>query len=69
MATIAELKAKLSDFGDGPQSVSIGGETVTARTAADLIQIIQFMEGQELADSPKPHQGLRFTQLKPPGCG
>jgi len=70
MATQAELdaiEAAIIENASGPASVSVSGQTVTARTADDLIKLHNHLTAKKAMD--QSHFGLRFTKLVPPGCG
>jgi len=70
MATQAEIDAvedALIANAAGPASVSVSGQTVTAKTSDDLIKSANYLSAQR--GLSKNHFGLRFTQLVPPGGG
>lgn len=67
MATIDDIKTQIAEAATGPQSATIGGETVTARSTQDLIDAANYLSNQD-ADG-KSHLGIRFIKLKPPGGG
>ena len=51
----------------GIQSVSVDGQTVVQKSVAEQIAAAQFVAQQ--AAKSKPHFGVRFAKLVPPGCG
>jgi hypothetical protein len=67
LPTQEELFEILVDNLLGPKSVTVDGQTVTARDAKDFLDaaaVIAGIEGGEIA-----HRGLRFSQFVPPGSG
>lgn len=50
-----------------PEHVSVDGNSVSQHDLDSQIKAATFIAGQVAAD--RPHFGLRFTQLVPPGCG
>ena len=70
MATQAEIdaiEAALIENAAGPASVSVSGQTVTAKTADDLIKLLNRVSANKAME--KSHRGLFPTKLIPPGCG
>lgn len=51
----------------GPKAVSVDGRSVQEHSIPDLIQAAKFAQAQ--ATTSKPHRGMRFTKLVPPGGG
>lgn len=51
----------------GPRRVQVANESVEQYDIDQLIKAANFVATPEVA--AKPHFGLRFTQLVPPGCG
>ena len=71
MATQSEIDAvedAIIENAAGPASVSVSGQTVTAKSADDLIKSANYLAAQAAANN-RAHFGLRFTKLVPPGCG
>ena len=52
---------------EGIGSVSADGMTVTEQSLDSRVRALHSLRGEEAA--VKPHFGLRFTQLVPPGTG
>lgn len=52
---------------NGFATVTIAGETVTAKPLADLMKLLDIIQA-DLATA-QPHGGMRITQLTPGGCG
>ncbi len=51
----------------GPKRVQVGNSSVEQQSVDDQIKAANFLAGQTAA--AKPHFGLRFTKLIPPGAG
>ena len=51
----------------GPKRVQVGNQSVEQHSIDDQIKAANFLSGQTAAS--KPHFGLRFTKLIPPGGG
>jgi len=52
---------------DGIATVSVGGETVTAKSLDELNRLLQVINSDLAAD--QEHFGIRLTKLVPPGTG
>ena len=50
-----------------PANASVDGTSASQHSLKDQIAAAAFVAGQ--VASSKPHFGLRFTTLVPPGCG
>ena len=62
-----DIRDAIAENAVAPQSVSVDGTNVTAKPLQDQIKAANFVAGQSAAS--KPHFGLRFTLMVPPGCG
>lgn len=67
MATIDDINTQIGEVATGPQSATIGGDTVVAKNTAELIDAANHLANQD-ADA-KAHLGIRFIKLQPPGAG
>jgi hypothetical protein len=52
---------------DGFATINIGGESITVKSVAELIQARDALAASNAAS--KPRFGLRITKLVPGGCG
>ncbi len=53
---------------DGIASVTVAGETVTARSLDELRRMLDMLKA-EVATTTAGSGGMRTRQLVPPGCG
>lgn len=61
-----ELTAEqLIELAQSPQSASSDGQSVSARSADDVLKLQNAAKAKTAAT--KAHRGLRFTKLVPPG--
>ena len=51
----------------GPASVTVGGQTVVQKDVEQQIKADEYLAAKQAAT--KPHFGLRFTKIIPPGAG
>lgn len=66
-ADLDALNATILTNAQGPANASVDGTSASQHSIDDQIAAAGFVAGQVAAD--KPHRGLRFTTLVPPGCG
>lgn len=65
---LAELEAALLENAkESVQTVSVDNLTVTAKSVKEQIAALEHFREETAAT--QPHFGLRFTRLRPPGCG
>jgi len=62
-----DLSDQIRDAAEGPQQVTIDGQTVQERPLAELIEADRYLAGKTASD--KGHRGLRFSKIVPPGAG
>ena len=53
----------------GPQSVTVDGNNVTARSIDELIKADQYLAGKRAASTGNEFFGMRVRQAVPPGGG
>ena len=51
----------------GPASVTVAGQTVVQKDIEQQIKADEYLAAKQAA--AKPHFGLRFTKIIPPGAG
>jgi hypothetical protein len=51
----------------GPKRVQVGNQSVEQQSIDDQIKADQYLAAKKAA--AKPHLGLRFTKIIPPGAG
>lgn len=51
----------------GPASVTVAGQTVVQKDIEQQIKADEYLAAKQAAT--KPHFGLRFTKIIPPGAG
>ena len=70
MTDVDDINEALATNVTKPASVTVAGETVTSKSADELIKAANHLAANS-ADGAgsKPHRGFRFTQLIPPGSG
>lgn len=61
-----ELKDAIVANATGPKRAQDDAGSVEQHTLPDQIEAARFVQGSEAA--AKPHRGLRFTRLVPPGA-
>lgn len=67
MAEPSEISEAIADAAaDGTQSVTADGMTVSEHSLADRLKALEKLSQDQGAS--KPHRGLRFTKLIPPGA-
>lgn len=62
-----DIADAIAENATGPKSMSVDGQSVTQHSIDDQIKAANHVAGQTAAS--KPHFGLRFTKLIPPGGG
>ncbi len=67
MSTQDNLNDAAIEVALGVKSASGDGHQVEAQTVDEIKKAAQFVASNVAAT--KPHFGLRFTKLVPPGCG
>jgi hypothetical protein len=67
MALPTTIEEAIEKAALGPATVTIDGQTVTAKDIAQLIEADRYLAAKTAAT--KSHFGLRFTKLVPPGTG
>lgn len=67
LPTQDEIYEAMADNLLGPKSVTVDGQTVTARDADDFIKAANAVSAIEAVN--RAHHGLRFSQFVPPGSG
>lgn len=67
MPDLDDISDAIGDTATGPKSVTVGGQTVVQQSVDEQIKAAQFVGAQEAKS--KPHFGLRFCKLVPPGGG
>jgi hypothetical protein len=53
----------------GPHSVTVGNQSVTQKSADDLIKLDRYLASKTAATAGPKGFGLRFQKLIPPGGG
>ncbi len=61
-----ELDKRVEEALDRPRSVQTDAGSVTERPIGELVQGVRHVKSQRAAS--RPHRGLRFTKLRPPGA-
>lgn len=73
MATDEELddleEAILNDAEEGIAQTTSDGVSVTAMSLKDRLDLLERLERRQAQSAGNANFGLRFTKLKPPGCG
>lgn len=65
---ISELESSiLQSATEGVQSVSVDTLTVNSKNLREQLEVLEHFKEEQAAS--QPHFGLRFTRLRPPGCG
>ncbi len=64
MAT--DLSVQIVDAATGPTSITVDGLTTSGPSVSELIAAANYLNG--VVAARRPGRGLRFTQLRPPGC-
>jgi len=64
---MSDLTAAIEDAAAKPRSVAIDGLSVQQQSVAEVIAADRYLKAQ--AAAARPHFGLRFTKLVPPGGG
>jgi len=61
----------IEDLATQPQELTVGNQTVSEHSLPDLIEAARYLSEQRAAANAGrgAHQGLRFSQLIPPGAG
>lgn len=52
-----------------PKKVAVDGQSVEEHSIRDLIEADRYLAAKRAAANSRPHFGLRFTKLIPPGGG
>ena len=60
------LKSAIEEAAAAPESVAADGVVVRGRSIDDLIKADKYLAEQ--AAAAKPHRGLRFSRVIPPGA-
>jgi hypothetical protein len=64
---MADLTDEIEENAAAPKRVAIDGVSVDEHSLPDQIDADRYLKGQTAAS--KPHAGLRFVKLIPPGGG
>lgn len=66
MSDPVDLSDAIANAAQGPLTVSVDGQLVTAQDLAKLVQADRYLAAKSAAE--KKGQGLRITRLLPPGA-
>lgn len=64
---MSDLDEQIAENAAAPKSITIDGETVTEHSLKEQIEADKYLAGKNAA--ARPHAGLRFTKIIPPGAG
>ena len=67
MAQPETIEEAIEQNARGPASVTVGGQTVVQKDIEQQIKADEYLAAKQAAT--KPHFGLRFTKIIPPGAG
>lgn len=64
---MSDLTDRIRQVAEQPAEVSSDAGRVVEQKLDDLLEADRYLHGEQSAR--KPHRGLRFTRLVPPGAG
>ena len=67
MAQPETIDEAIEQNAKGPASVTVAGQTVVQKDVEQQIKADEYLAAK--AAAAKPHLGLRFTKIVPPGAG
>lgn len=67
MAQPESIEEAIEQNARGPASVTVAGQTVVQKDIEQQIKADEYLAAKKAA--AKPHFGLRFTKIIPPGAG
>ena len=67
MAQPESIEEAIEQNALGPASVTVAGQTVVQKDIEQQIKADEYLAAKQAA--AKPHFGLRFTKIIPPGAG
>lgn len=67
--TPAEVAEIADDVAAGDKAGSVNGRSYTAHSLSELAEYENHRTNKDTEATSKPHFGLRFSVMKPGGCG
>ncbi|GEM_PF-1193593 len=62
----SDLDKRVEEALDRPRSVQTDAGSVSERPIREVIEGVRYLQSRRAAQ--RPHRGLRFTKLRPPGA-